>query len=219
LVRQRENIAALVTVVVAGLVGTGCSASATDASQLSSRSPAPAARSTVASLPATLSALQPGRYTFRAFHPRVTFSVTAGWEVGHRHHDMFDIWQGDFVGLAFARPTYVIGRHGHVRTAGLGPDGFLSELANNPGVTHPVRVGRVTVGNRSGPALDFRTLDGYAIFGVSDGAFHPGSAHLRVVAMKTAGAIIVVMETSVVPPHHQHMLTIRHVEQTVQFSQ
>src|SRR4051794_35678273 len=90
----------------------------------SSTAPSSTARDStggVTALPDTATLLRPGRYSYRAFRPAVTLQVPSGWEVGHRHTDFVDIWYDDAASLAFARPDFVIGAHGRVKTRGLSP--------------------------------------------------------------------------------------------------
>jgi hypothetical protein len=213
--------------VVAALV-TGCSSSGsapgtapTTASTTPSASPTGAALPAgVHDLPAAEERMSPGRYTFTPFEPQVVFRVGKGWEAGHELVEFFDIWYGEDTTFGFANPDFVAGADGRVDVAGLPPREVVEVLATNPDFVEHHIVGRVDVGELSGPAIEFRSREGGEIFGGPEGEYHTVQQSVRalIVALDVDGEIVLAMEMSLHPPHAAHRRLIETVADTVRFT-
>jgi hypothetical protein len=163
--------------------------------------------------------MAPGVYTFTPFEPAVTFRVGTGWGAGHDHTQFFDIWREPGAALAFARPEYLVGADGRVDVSELTPRRVLDTLAGNPRVTRHQLIDAVPVGDRTGPGLELRMREGGHLFGISDGEFDtvPRTVRMLIVAVRVHGEIVLVMHSSLQPPHAEHRRLTSEVAETVRF--
>jgi hypothetical protein len=96
-----------------------------------------------------------GTYGWVSFEPNLTLVIPAGWQVGHRHRDYFDLFpaaatSGGGPGVGFGRHAGVYGKDGPIPMATAA--GVVATLKANPGM-------RVT----DGGATQLLGLSGVAI--------------------------------------------------------
>jgi hypothetical protein len=137
--------------------------------------------------------LEPGRYTFDAFEPPMTFEIGPGWVGGHAHAEFFDVQREEGVLLGFARPSFVLGVEGELDAEGLDPEVALTTIAS----IDELEAGPVTstiVDGRPASELRFRTSDIVPLFGGDDGTFGIDAGANRLIAVDVDGTLVVIVD-------------------------
>jgi hypothetical protein len=160
--------------------------------------------------------LEPGRYTYSPFEPRVTFRVGQGWEGGHTLAEFFDVFHGEDMAQGFARPAFVAGPDGRVDTEGLSPDRAMRALAAVPAV-RPSSDHRATVGGLRAVGFSFSAPEGVELFGGPEGEFVSGEGRLRVMAVDVRGDLVLLVTLSLRGSHARNFALGDRLLRTVQF--
>lgn len=105
--------------------------------------------------------MAPGTYTWDEFTPHLTFVVDAGWQVGHRHGEFFDLFPAG--GEPTAGPGIGFGRFDFVHGAG-GPvpmtdaAAVVAALEANP-LVRVERIGPASLAGLTGLTVDVRVTE------------------------------------------------------------
>ena len=138
--------------------------------------------------------LEPGRYTYDAFEPRMTFQIGPGWVGGHAHAEFFDVQREEGVLLGFARPAFVLGAEGEVDADGLVPEEALRTIASIEELeAEPVTP--TSIDGRPASELRFRTAsDIVPLFGGDDGTFGIEEGTNRLLAVDVDGTLVLIVD-------------------------
>lgn len=163
--------------------------------------------------------LEPGRYTFTPFEPRVTFEVGEGFEGGHTNAEFFDVFFGETSALAFASPAFVTGRGGsRLETADASPEEILAALRDGNGL-EDVRSVTMTIGSEAVDAVQGRgRKDGVPLFGGPGGEFGivKGDGY-RIAPLVVEGQLVLVMQLATEPPLAQAFAATQPILPTIDF--
>jgi len=160
--------------------------------------------------------LEPGRYTYSTFEPRVTFRVGPGWEGGHTLAEFFDVFHGENMAQGFARPAFVAGPDGRVDTDGLSPGRAVEALAAVRGV-RPSSDHRATVGGLRAVGVSFSAPEGVELFGGPEGEFVSGEGRIRVMAVNVRGDLVLLVTLSLRGSHARNFALGDRLLRTVRF--
>jgi hypothetical protein len=136
--------------------------------------------------------LDPGRYTYDAFEPAMSFEIGPGWIGGHSHAEFYDVQREEGVLLGFARPRFVVGAEGLVDVDDLGPENALRTIASIDALDAGL-VAPTSIGGRPAFELRFRTTESVPLFGGDEGTFtiDPGANRLLGVEVDDTLVLIV----------------------------
>ncbi|HEX5936120.1 MAG TPA: hypothetical protein VFZ75_00285 [Actinomycetota bacterium] len=160
--------------------------------------------------------LEPGRYTYDAFEPRMSFEIGPGWVGGHAHAEFFDVQREEGVLLGFARPGFVLGAEGEVDADDLDPAAALRTIASIDELeAEPVTP--TTIDGLRAFELRFRTTESVPLFGGDDGEFTIEDGSNRLLAVDVDDTLVLVVDDVWAEPRGQVDALVQDVIDSIRF--